>query len=133
MNQTINLLQHPLLSVVHSLPLRPSENSLYNHSYPQLCSHSWHGSTSSASEHPKAMNGLIFPFLTIKTAPMLRIIDLLFISHQNHIWCQARTSSPHLCEALGDQLSLVMDLLCNRPPVLILPSHLQTIYPQGVA
>ena len=76
---TVSSIQPPML--------RPSGNLLYNHSYPQLHSHSQHGSTSSASKCPKAMNGLMFPFLMIKTALMPRVINLLFILHQNHIWC----------------------------------------------
>lgn len=52
---------------------------------------------------------LTFPFLTSKTAPMPRAIDLLYVRHRNHMRCQTRILSLPPREALGSQPSLAMD------------------------
>lgn len=70
---------------------------------------------------------LLFPFLTIKTVPMLRVIDLLYAPRQSHISCQARTSYPPLHEVLGNRASLVMDLLRDPAHAHIRPSCRQTV------
>ncbi len=128
MNQTINLLRRPLLSVAYSLPCSyPPETRCTIVPIPGSAHIPGMGAHLLLANAPRQRTALIFPFLTIKTAPMPRVIDLLFVPHRNRIRCQARTSSPHLREVLGDRLSLVMDLLRDRTPVLILPSCLQTV------
>ena len=68
---------------------------------------------------------LIFPFLTTKTAPMPRVIDLLYVRRQNRIQCQTRIFSPRPRKALGNRLSLAMDPLLDPIRVLIPLSCLQ--------
>ena len=70
---------------------------------------------------------LIFPFLTIKTVPMLRVIDLLYARRRSHMSCQAKTSCPPLREVLANRASLAMDLLRDPTHAHIHPSCHQTV------
>ena len=68
---------------------------------------------------------LTFPFLTTKTAPMPRVIDLLYVRRQNRMRYQTRISSLRLRKALGNRPILAMDLLLDPIRVLIPPSCLR--------
>ena len=71
---------------------------------------------------------LTFPLLTTKTAPMPRVIDLLYVRHRNRTRCQTIILSPPPREALGNRPSLATDLLLDPTRVLIPPSCcLQTV------
>src|SRR6267154_4325303 len=68
---------------------------------------------------------LTFPLLTTKTAPMPRVIDLLYVRHQNRIRYQTKISSLRPRKALGNRPSPAMDLLLDQIRVLIPPSCLR--------
>src|ERR1700679_1414315 len=68
---------------------------------------------------------LTFPLLTTKTAPMPRVIDLLYVRHQNRMRYQTRISSLRPRKALENRLSPAMDLLLDPTRVLIPPSCLR--------
>src|SRR6266702_2695828 len=69
----------------------------------------------------------IFPFLTIRTVPMLRVIDLPYARHRSYMPCQARTSCLPLREVLGNRASLVMGLLRDPMHAHIHRSCRQTV------